>query len=355
MLIGDILRRDAKLYGKKRGLIDGTKGFSYSELNTRVNRLANGLIEFGLEKGNRVAVIANNCHEFVEAYFAIAKAGLVIVPVSSRLSLGEISYILNHSDALVLIFQEGIQVEMDKLKKEISQVKYFLRIGKGSGKGRDDYESFLRQSSRDEPKEQYSVKEDDMVMIMYTSGATGKPKGVMTSHRNILANTMTLCFEHHIVHDDVTLLVMPLYHNGGLWPTMVHLYRGGRVILLERFDVEKVLDLVEREKVTFLNLVPTMLIRLISHPDIGKYNLENLRTIMYAGAPIALSKIQEAMRKLGDHRFYQVLDPQRPVGVCSFSRIRSTLWKDRWLKSSLLSGGNRSMWRSGWWTRRGRM
>ena len=100
---------------------------------------------------------------------------------------------------------------------------------------------------------------------------------------------------------------------------MVHLYRGGRVILLERFDVEKVLDLVEREKVTFLNLVPTMLIRLISHPDIGNYNLENLKTIMYAGAPIALSKIQEAMRKLGDHRFYTGLGSTEASGsILSF-------------------------------------
>ena len=304
MLLEDLMRRNAKLYGQKIGLIDKGQNFSYRELNARVNRLANGLIRLGLEKGSRVAVMANNCHEFVETYFGIAKAGLVIVPVSTRLSPGEVCYIVDHSDSLVLIYQEEFEEEIDQIKKGIPQVKYFLCIGNGAESGREDYESFLQGSSEDEPNEQFSKKENDMVMIMYTSGATGKPKGVMTSHRNILANTVTLSFELRIVPEDVTLLVMPLYHNGGLWPMMVHFYRGGRVILLQRFDVEEVLALVQKEKVTFLNLVPTTLIRLISHADLEKYNLDSLRTIMYAGAPIALSKIQEAMRKLGEHRFY---------------------------------------------------
>lgn len=314
MLIGDMLRRDAKLYGKKIGLIDGEKRLSYSELNHRVNRLANGFVRFRLEKGNRVAVMANNCYEFVEAYFAVAKVGLVIVPVSPRLSTDEMSYIMGHSDSSALIYDEEFQKDIDEIRKDIPQVKYFLCIRKGREGGGDDYESFLQKSSEDEPKTQTSLNENDMVMIMYTSGATGKPKGVMTSHRNVMANTMTLSFEHRIVPEDITLLVMPLYHNGGLWPTMVHFYRGGRVILLERFDVETVLSLVEKEKVTFLNLVPTTLIRLISHPDLGKYDLDSLRTIMYAGAPIALSKIREAMQKLGEHRFYTGLGSTEASG-----------------------------------------
>jgi long-chain acyl-CoA synthetase len=303
MLLGDIVRRDAKLYGKKVGLIDEEKHFTYREINNRVNRLANGLMRPGLEKGSRVAVIANNCHEFVEAYFAVAKTGLVIVPVSSRLSAPEVSYIVDNSDSQVLIYQEEFREIIESIKKTIPQVKYFLCIGKGKP-GNADYESFLEDSSEDEPKRQFSISENDMVMIMYTSGASGKPKGVMTSHRNILANTVTLSFELRIVPEDVTLLVMPLYHNGGLWPTMVHFYRGGRVILVPKFDVEEVLSILEKEKVSFLNLVPTTLMRLMYYPDLGKYNLSSLKTIMYAGAPIALSKIQEAMHRLGEHRFY---------------------------------------------------
>jgi long-chain acyl-CoA synthetase len=314
LLVGDILRRDAKLYGNKIGLIDGEKKFTYSELNHRVNRLANGFIHFGLETGSKVAVIANNCHEFVEAYFAVAKAGLTIIPVSARLSPEEMSYIIDHSDSSVLIYQDAFKKSVDGIRKDIPQIKCSLCIGKGHRGERDDYESFLQKYSEDEPKTQDTLNENDMVMIMYTSGATGRPKGVMTSHRNVMANTITHTFENTIVPEDITLLVMPLYHNGGLWPTMVHFYRGGQVILLESFDAETVLNLVEREKVTFLNLVPTTLIRLISHPDLGKYNLDSLRTIMYAGAPIALSKIREAMQKLGEHRFYTGLGSTEASG-----------------------------------------
>jgi long-chain acyl-CoA synthetase len=314
ILVGDILRRDAKLYGKKIGLIDREKKFSYAELNRRVNRLANGLMELELEKGSRVAVMANNCHEYVESYFAVAKSGLVIVPVSTRLSPEEITYIIDHSDSSVFIYDKEFQSGIGEIRKSLSHIKHVLCIGKGLDGGGDDYESFLQGSSEDEPTTQYALNEKDMAMIMYTSGATGKPKGVMTSHKNIIANTITLCFEHRIVPEDITLLVMPLYHNGGLWPTMVHFYRGGRVILLEGFDVETVLTLVEKEEVTFLNLVPTTLMRLISYPGLRNYNLESLRTIMYAGAPIALSKIQEAMKKLGEHRFYTGLGSTEASG-----------------------------------------
>jgi long-chain acyl-CoA synthetase len=314
MLLGDIVRRDAKLYGQKIGLIDEEKSTSYFELNNRVNRLSNGLIGLGLERGSRVTVMADNCHEFVETYFAIAKAGLVIVPLNSRLSQREVGYIVDHSDSLALIYQEEFQEDIDRMRKNIPQVKYFLSIRREPKKEGEDYESFIQKYSEKEPEEQFSLREDDMVMIMYTSGATGRPKGVMTSHRNILANTITLSFEHRIVPEDVTLLVMPLYHNGGLWPLMVHFYRGGRVILFQKFEIERVLDLVEKEKVTLLNLVPTTLIRLISHPDLNKYDLDSLRTIMYAGAPIALSKIREAMQKLGEHRFYTGLGSTEASG-----------------------------------------
>lgn len=326
MLVGDILRRNAKLYGKKIGLIDEERNFTYREVDTRANRLANGLIGLGLKKGSRVAFMANNCYEFVEACFAIAKAGLVMVPISPRLSSAEVSYIVDNSDSLALIYQNRFQEDIDRIRKEIPQVRHFLRIRNAPERTSDDYESFLQTSPENEPEEQYLIKESDMVMIMYTSGASGKPKGVMTSHRNIIANAISHSFELHIVPEDVTLLVMPLYHIGGLWPTMVLFYRGGRVILLDRFDIGRVLALIEKEKVSFLNLVPTTLMRLISYPDLEKYNLDSLKTIMYAGAPITLNKIQEAMRKLGEHRFYTGLgSTEAGGGILSFPNSEHAL------------------------------
>jgi len=144
-------------------------------------------------------------------------------------------------------------------------------------------------------------------MIMYTSGATGLPKGVVTTFRNIMANTGTMVLELRLVHEDITVLAMPLFHNGGLWPTMAHVHRGGTIILMPKFDVEGMLKKIAEERVTFVNLVPTMLLRIVTHPSFSKYSIDSLRLIMYAGAPIPLQQLKKAMEAIGAHRFYTSL------------------------------------------------
>lgn len=118
MLVGDILRRNAKLYGTKIGLIDGDKAFSYAEIDSRVNRLSNALRDLGFKKGDKVAFMAHNCHQFVEAYFAVAKSGLVIVPINARLYLEETSRVVRHSDAGAFIYDaEAESIAKDLIKR----------------------------------------------------------------------------------------------------------------------------------------------------------------------------------------------------------------------------------------------
>jgi acyl-CoA synthetase (AMP-forming)/AMP-acid ligase II len=323
MLPGEILRRNSRLFSKKIGLVDDRKQFSYGEINERVNRLGNALRELGLEQGDKIAIMAENCHQFVETYFAIAKAGLVVVPVNARFSAEEASYIINHSDSVAFIFQKQLTSILRNLWEMIPKVKHIISIGKGQ-QGVHSYEALLANSTDKEPE--VEIHPDDTMMIMYTSGATGIPKGVITSHGNIMANTNTMTLETRIVPEDITLLVMPLYHNGGFWPTFSHFYRGATVILLSRFDAENVMKMVEKHRVTFLNLVPTMLMRIIHHPDISKYNLQTLRLIMYAGAPIALKQLQDAMEILGSHRFYSGLGSTEASGcMISFPTTEHTL------------------------------
>ncbi len=304
MLIGDMLRRDARLYSKKVGLIDSGRSFAYSEVNSRTNRLAHALSELGIKKGDKVAFMGNNCHEFVECYFALAKSGFVSVPVNARFSSEEASYILSHSESLALIYTEEVEAIASKMRGAVTGVQWMIPTGKG-GEGILSYEDLLGRASEEEPRQE--VKPDDVAMIMYTSGATGLPKGVITTQRNIMSNTNTMCLELSIASHDITVLVMPLYHNGGFWPTMSIVYRGGTLILLPHFDLEAMLKTIEERKVTFLNLVPTMLLRMASHPNLSAYPLESLRLIMYAGAPIPLEQLKKAMRILGPHRFYNSL------------------------------------------------
>ena len=250
VLIGDMLRRDAKLYGRKVAIIEGPQRFTYSEINSRANRLAHGLTRLGLKKNEKVAFMGNNCHEFVEYYFALAKCGLVSVPVNARFSSDEAAYIVNHSESAVLICTEDMEMTVSKMRKNTPGLRSVVSTGKNS-RAFLSYESILNGGSDEEPVQELTP--DDIALIMYTSGATGVPKGVITTHRNIMSNTNTMCLELRIVPEDITLLAMPLFHNGGLWPTMSQVYRGGTTVLMPHFDVEGMLKKIDKEKVTFLD------------------------------------------------------------------------------------------------------
>ena len=136
-------------------------------------------------------------------------------------------------------------------------------------------------------------------MIMYTSGTTGRPKGVMSRHKNYMANTINMTLELRVDHEDVTFLVMPLYHNGGLWPTLVHFYRGARIILQQRFEEKACLEAIEAERVTTFNLVPIMLLRLLEYPDLPKYDCQSLRLIFYGGAPMPIPVLRRGLQYFG--------------------------------------------------------
>jgi acyl-CoA synthetase (AMP-forming)/AMP-acid ligase II len=304
MLIGDMIRRDAKLFTKKVGVVEGDRSFTYGELNGRVNRLANALSKLGLMKGDKIAFMGTNSHQFIEFYFAVAKGGFVSVPVNARFSADEAAYILKNSDAATLIYSDDVETAVKKIRWTMPEIKRTIATGKSEA-GVISYEGLLEDASDEEPKTQ--VGPDDMTMIMYTSGATGLPKGVVATHRNIMSNTNTQCLELDLVPEDVTALAMPIYHNGGLWPTMSMVYRGGAIVVMPRFDLDTLLQVLQDRKVTFLNLVPTMLLRIVSHPNLSSYNLDSLRIIMYAGAPIPLEQLKNAMRILGPHRFYNSL------------------------------------------------
>ena len=304
MLIGDIVKRQAKINAKRVGLVDANKEFTYKEINERVNRLGNAFIKLALRKGDKVAFMANNCHEFVEAYFAVAKTGLIIVPVNARFSSNEVAYILNHSESDVFIYHTEFDEVLKEVRGSLTTVKHFIKIGDAEDEV-SPYEALLSASSAEEPN--IPVYIDDMVMILYTSGTTGDAKGVITTQRSLMATTNSMTIDLRIAPEDINLLVMPIFHAGGLWPIMTHFYRGAKTILLSRFDEEKVLQMIEKEKITFLNLVPTTLRRLVNCPHLKKYNLESLRLVMYGGAPIPSHQLKEAMYILGPHRFYSGL------------------------------------------------
>lgn len=341
MLVGDILRRQARINAKKIGVVDEDKRFTYQQINERANRLANGLLGLGLKKGARVAFMADNCHGYVEAYFGPAKAGLVLVPVNARFNAGEVACSLNHSESDVLIYQGRFDEIVDKARPGLTTVRHFIRIG-DAGNGFRTYEEILGSSEAGETRAHLDA--DDLAMIMYTSGATGEAKGVMMTHRGLVSATDCQVHELRIVPEDINLLVMPMFHAGGYWPTMAHCFTGAKTIILSRFDEEKVLRAVEEERITVLNLVPTTLRRLLMRPDLKEHDLSSLRVVMYAGAPIPLHQLKEAMAAIGPHRFYTGLGATEAStgGMLAFSTAEHALALDGPLADKLGSVGRDS-------------
>lgn len=283
MTLGDIIRLNAMKLPSKTALVFGKTRLSYSELNERVNRLANGLLGIGVEKGDRVAVLASNCSEYVETYFATAKGGMPIVPVNTTLDVDGLAYIINDSGANTLIFGHKYSDIVNTLRTELETVKHYIVIGRIADA--EGYEELLSRYPSDEPE--LLVDEDDIAWLLYTSGTTGPPKGVILSHKSQIvdsANTLLTCFP--ITRDDIHLVILPLFHIGALWHMRCHFYMGNTIVLMDARDPRLVLETIEREKVTTMCFVPPMIVPIVNCPDINKYDVSSMWIMIYSGAPL---------------------------------------------------------------------
>jgi acyl-CoA synthetase (AMP-forming)/AMP-acid ligase II len=342
IVLGDIIRRQKRINRMKIGLVDSEHQFTYEQINDRVNRLANGLIGLGLTKGQKIAIMSRNRHEYAETYFAAAKAGLAIVPVNARYNPTETADIVSDAEPDIFLYEKAFSSVAAKVRECCPTVKHFLTIG---AVPRDtlSFEALIDLQSSAEPD--VVVNEEDIAVIMYTSGTTGRPKGVVMSHRSVLAAIDTQIIDLRIVPEDVNLLVMPLFHAGGLWPLFSHLYRGGKTIVLSEFNETKILETIAREKITFLNLVPTTLHRLAKRTDLKDYDLSSLRLIMYASAPINLDQLKGALEIFGPHRFCTGLGATEVScgGILHFPTVEHALTLEGSLSAKLGSVGRDCM------------
>ena len=295
----ETLRVNASKWPNKIGAKDLYKEFTFKEWNERACRLANAMADMGMKKGDRFAVLAYNCVEWMDFYAAAAKGGFTIVPIMFRLSGPEMEYNINHSECKVFIVQGGADKKdgkefpwikmVDGMKKNLSTVTHYLAFGFGdpSYDGYVSYEAALAKASPEEPAT--IVDPEDIWIIMYTSGTTGKPKGVMKSHRSLLSQYFIMIHDHHFTHDDVNLLVMPCCHINSLNYSFVATWIGATVMCYNMisFDSEDLLKTFSDHKVTFTSLVPTHYIMLLSLPDEvkKKYDLTSIKKLLISSAP----------------------------------------------------------------------
>ncbi len=331
MNVGYLITRSAYYFPDRVAFVIDGQSISYRELNRRINKLANGLLSLGLKKGDRVGLLFHNSLAYLESYLALYKAGLVWVRLNARLHSSEIKGMIEDSGALVLIHGPEFFETVEKISPE---VRWLIQKGKGSGK---DYDDFLQKGSEQEPR--VDVALDDLSDLWYTSGTTGAPKGIMLTHRNILTCThLLLCDIYDITQEDKLLTVGALSHAGSV-RILPFIIRGATNYLHSHFDPVKVFKEIEASKITDLSTVPTMLIGLMDNPERPRFNLSSLKRITYAGSPMPVERIKEALKLFGPILDQSYGQAESIITITHLSRQEHILNNDPARERRLASAG----------------
>lgn len=288
--IGSWITRYSEIKPEKLAVVSGDTYLTYQQFNERINQLANGLIELGIRKGDRVNTLLLNTNEILETLFACAKIGAIFVPINFRLSTEEVEYIIRNSSGSLFIYDHRLVQVADAIDNRIEHLHYIVQVGV-EHESHLNYEQWLADQSADEPLHEVTL--DDPHMMMYTSGTTGRPKGALLTHGNTIWNAVNALIAIELESADVTLTVAPLFHIGGMniftTPT---LYKGGTVILQDQFNPVDILQAIEQEKITTLFLVPAMWLAVTQVPNLESFDLTSLRLNVSGGAPCPITVIE---------------------------------------------------------------
>ena len=289
--LGEILRVNAKKFPNTVALKDRERSFTYPAINKRVNRLCHGLTDMGLNKGYKVAVLLENSIEIIELYLATAKTGLVIVPINFRLVGNEVEYIVNNSDAKAMVVHDMFADTVEGVRSRLTNISpdRYVMVGDAED-GYIPYDSLLAGAPETEPEA--DVNPEDTWVLIYTSGTTGKPKGVVRSHASHIAFYLINAIDFGFNEHDVCLNVMPLCHINSTFFTYTFLYIGGSVYVhpAMSFRAEEILEIIEREKISFISLIPTHYNMLLNAPEDAKErDVSSIRKLLCSSAPVRRS------------------------------------------------------------------
>ncbi len=329
------LQRSADVFREQPAVIYGDRRWTYPELAARVNRLASALRAAGIDQGDRIACLLPNIPPMLEAHFGVPLAGGVLVAINTRLSSGEIAYILNHSGARLLIVDTVLAGLIEPIRDQIETVATIVRVeddvaGPAAGAGASggaalpgpDYESFLATGSPD-PLDWPLTDEDATISINYTSGTTGRPKGVMYTHRGAYLNALGEVIETRLTPRSVYLWTLPMFHcNGWCFPWAVTAI-GATHVCLRAVDPALIWRLIRSHGVTHLCGAPTVLIAMANHPAAQDGALPGRLTVTTAGAPPSPTIIAQ-MEALGAEiiHVYGLTETYGPYTVCE--------WQSQW-------------------------
>ena len=281
------LERSAVVFRDKTAVVYQGWSYTYGELARRVYRLASALRRAGIKPGDRVAILSPNTPSMLEAHYGVPLAGAVLVPINTRLTPDEVAYILDHSGARLLFVDTELSHIVERISGQLCTVEQIVNLVDVAGGTRLDgldYEGFLATGS-DDPIAIPVQDEYDTISINYTSGTTGRPKGVMYHHRGAYLNALGSCLSLGLTSDSVYLWVVPMFHCNGWCCTWAVTAVGGTHVCLRRVDPPQTWELIQEKGVTHLNGAPTVMIGLANDPSADTVRLRAPLRITVGGAP----------------------------------------------------------------------
>lgn len=301
--VGDILRRRAADSGNHEALVEYIEGkrhaTTYGNLNKRVNQLTRALRAKGLEQGDRIAILGANTSEFVTALMACFKGGFVAVPVNFVQSPHDVEYNIEHSGARAIFADAQLHELVREIADNIDRDFVLATLTGAASEGFADFETFLAGQSSDEI-EDVIIDDDDLAQIMYTSGTTARPKGVMLSHKNLYIATLNTVISIGVSKDQLaTAAVLPVFHITAELFVLVALHFGSRVVLANGFDPAAMLEAIESERLQFLILLPLMWKALLGHPQLSQHDYSSMQLGMYGMAPMDAPTLEKLKNVFG--------------------------------------------------------
>ncbi|MCH1627098.1 fatty acid--CoA ligase [Fredinandcohnia quinoae] len=296
--IGRLFEQTVSKYPKKEALVDVTKGlrWTYEQWNNEVNKLANAFISSGVKKGDRVSTYLFNNSELATTYFACAKIGVILNPINFRLKSQEIAYIINDASPKVFIFEKMLEPNIAAIAEDFPQTSFWY-IENDTPTYADNYYERIEHTSTKSPK--VDVSENDVYAIMYTSGTTGKAKGVMHRHRDMVEQSITCIAAKRLTPNDRGLVMAPMFHCAELHCCFLpRVHVGASNIIVHHFEPKQVLQVIEDEKISEFFGAPTMWNMLLQE-NLEQYNISTLRLGLYGAAPMAPVLVKACKEKLG--------------------------------------------------------
>ena len=272
--VGDALTRTAWRAPDKEAVVDGDRRFTYGELNAATNRLAHALLERGVSRGDPVLLMAGNCVEFLQSYYALAKIGAIAVPINLLWGPNEVGYVIEHCKPRLALVEPAFEANVGDLERIVTP-----------------YE--LGDASDAEP--QCHVEDRDPLGYMYTSGTTSAPKGVVQTHMNVYMNSLTVGSWLHASASWRYGIFMPLFHTAALGVSTTAILQGATCVLLRGFDPVQLLDMIERERLSYFFGLPMMIRALMETPGFADRDLSSLESIGYAMAPMPDEDLRRAI------------------------------------------------------------